>query len=1005
MNGLHIRTLPGRRWNNPVLIGAGYGYLAVVDRFGDYDVIRVTDQYAGAGAEGFNSDGMPLDEVNWEEVDDLCRVNTPTGSQCTGLKINQNGVLVAGVTDGGKARFIKADILGRLTGQLEAHYEGEITVESHFEDMLGETVGNPAELETKAGEMMNSFMGLSKGGGSSAVYHLNLATGEIERLLGLPLNDEPMAVGHAAQIVSILCGSGGIATRVMRFHDKDNSFLMSDITSPQSTPSPESYAVQHTYFPKDYPLPDGASEEDIKNYLKTAKSVNKIGDTEVSSGVTREIDPVQSSDALNENRTQAAGIDATSFYQVQNYEIPISFIDIPANSGLIFFESCFNTLTELYNKFEIAQDGSPTSTIDTTKLIFRAVHGTHYDYLSDGGFTYGCRLEAGGVSSYTNGLKGIHLATDADDAPGSLKPLRDLKAAIVDAGTGLVIYRHLKPLGYPFYSGSYVTLTPVNGVSRSECTVEAETVVESFDGIKRPDLIESPDYPAEYAGTKEYDSPWTLFIRHVHTPRNYITLNLKQASWNAREEDGSFKPEWNPHTQANPVEGSASWQAFWPWGSSHDAPDFEESAAGGFFALDAAKVKTTRHAQARADIADLEDQNVDLQAAIDTGQLTQAQADANQTQIETNTNSIAQLQLIFESEDESIWAYPSGTFRIPFDHIGLSTPQDTADPNEIDPPLVEPESEQVTAPGVAPALSVVQLGEEQTDTNGRPIYRGCVIEPGFKGWVAVEVKFTKEGVSSDGITGYTNPEARANGLGRGVGSAPPFHSVIGHSSGTVYEAGYIASEGAMTKWDVGVSMFSDMGTTPLGQGDAPDLFACRSYRFYSPDEVMSLAPTEIGELLANTLGVNSLPRLDNEYHRGFVYGCYDPLWGVSINALMTNLAFGVYRYGYRTFNVENGTAASPICAKTDPGYFVSHNCEAIDCGNVQCNSFLFSNNKLYASDYVYPVIRTPILSVQGHYRMKEDPYKDMGIGVGRFITIYIEFNLNNPPWNFDVVMP
>jgi len=1017
LNGLHIRTLPGRRWKNPVLVGAGYGYLAVVDRFVDYDVIRITDQYAGAEETDFDSNGMPSDSVDWENLEDFYQINTPSGTHCTGLKINRNGVLIGGVS-GDKARFIKADIRGHAGEEdVVSAFDGEVDITPIFSERLGESIGNPAEIEASPSDKMHNFMGISTGDGANAVFHLNLVTGEIERLLGLPIGEEPMAVGHAGQIVSILCGTEGVATRVLRFNDKDSSYMMSDTDSPKSTPAPQTFQVSHTFSPQDYPLPENASPEEIKKYLNITNVLNN-GEAEAQHGDTREIVPSQTSDALNENRTQdPEGKDSTSFYQSKNYDVPVSFINVPTNSGLIFFESCFNTLTELYNKFEIAQDGSPTDAIDTTQIIFRAVNATYYDYLSDGGFTYGCRKQAGGVSIFTNGLKGIHLATDQDDTPGTLKPLRDLKAALVDSGTGLILYRYMKPLAYPFYAGSYVTLTPVTGASRTECTTEAETMIESFDGIARPGFTKSEDYPEAFDNANEYDSPWTLFIRHVRTPRNLVNLKPKAASWTSRDDDGSYLPEWNPQTKENPVEGDGNWLQFWPWTSgSHNTPEFSSSGAGGFFAVDGKKYKTTAYAQANAEIADLQAQNAVLQAAIDSRQLTEAQAVAYEADIESNNNSIAQLQTVFENPDESIWAYPPGYFNTIFNNIALSESQDTTDPNETDPTAIEPVSEVVTAPStideagtiisVPPALSVVQLGEQLVDASGRPMHRGCVIEPGFKGWAAIEVNFTKEGVSSDGSTGYTNPEFRANGLGKMVGSAPPYHGYPGHSAGYVYESGYTASGGAITDWDVDISLFSDMGLAKTGadtKNCAPTLFPCSAYQFRSPDEVLDLAPPDIGSILANTLYVNQLPSIDNVFHKGYVFGCYDPLWSVCVKAILMNLAFDVYRYGYRTFQVDH--PGTPICAGADPGYFVSHNCEAIDCGNVQCLSFVFYGNKLYADDPVYPVIRTPILSVNGYYNMKEDPYKDMDISVGRFISVYMELKLNNPVWNFDMVMP
>jgi hypothetical protein len=65
LNGYHIRSIPGSRWSNPIMLGAGAGYLAVVDRFQDFDLIRFTNEYAGADPDAaFDTYGFPVKDYN-----------------------------------------------------------------------------------------------------------------------------------------------------------------------------------------------------------------------------------------------------------------------------------------------------------------------------------------------------------------------------------------------------------------------------------------------------------------------------------------------------------------------------------------------------------------------------------------------------------------------------------------------------------------------------------------------------------------------------------------------------------------------------------------------------------------------------------------------------------------------------------------------------------------------------------------------------------------------------
>jgi hypothetical protein len=97
--------------------------------------------------------------------------------------------------------------------------------------------------------------------------------------------------------------------------------------------------------------------------------------------------------------------------------------------------------------------------------------------VSEGGYTFGSDNAYGAEdirgASNTSGLVGESLAADKGYEVGTLKRI-DAKAALIDATTGLFIYRHPKPhSGYRVYGGDYVALDPVQDNSALEVEILA----------------------------------------------------------------------------------------------------------------------------------------------------------------------------------------------------------------------------------------------------------------------------------------------------------------------------------------------------------------------------------------------------------------------------------------------------------------------------------------------------------------------------------------------------
>jgi hypothetical protein len=134
LNGYHIRTLPGSRWSHPVMLGAGAGYLAVVDRFQDYDLIRFTNEYAGADPEtAFDSDGFPSRTYAWDSIEDLYSIPTPRGTQATSVTIAPSGIALVGLSSPENLpTYLTVDIEGSVAGTPQSYYGKAATLPEPF---------------------------------------------------------------------------------------------------------------------------------------------------------------------------------------------------------------------------------------------------------------------------------------------------------------------------------------------------------------------------------------------------------------------------------------------------------------------------------------------------------------------------------------------------------------------------------------------------------------------------------------------------------------------------------------------------------------------------------------------------------------------------------------------------------------------------------------------------------------------------------------------------------
>ena len=1011
MNGYHIRTIPATRWVSPVLLGAGEGLLAVVDRFSDHDLIRVTDAYGGAGAASFDDDGFPLDGVHFGQFQDIKTIPTPKGTHVTGLKILPRGQLIAGIDDGqGNCRYIKTDI--KNSGYKA--YEGELDTEDAFK-ALGTPVGTPASYDSSPSRRMHDFVHLVKTpDGAGAIHITNHLTGRVNNLMGLPPGT-PLGIAHSSDFLTVLHRSTAGTTQLIRLPLRSNSYLLAGVEGDTMVPRPQEYQATHTFMPRDMPFPATATEAAVRVYLRQSGYINLANDADIPPATIARIAQLHakgqpwlrmidsaSSTTLNDGRVQTGGsIEVTR--GVGRINVPASLIALPDSSGLLMIESTYGTITELYNK--MTADGD----VDTAKPIFRSVHASHYDWLSEGGWTYGCATADSTTqdNAITNGLKGISIATDVSAEPGTLKSLPDFKALLVDAKTGLILYRMPKPQGVHMYGGAYASLSVLDKTTATEsgCGVQVDLVASHLDGIDRknnkeavvisPETQETdPVYAFEYSNPLDVDFPWQVDRRRVTSTRA-PKLVLSEESWTYRSTFGSIKPQWRGLSSPASIVQSSTFHYPGP----QTSPVLQTSAYSGFFNLRLPKEQTTRCAVLAADLGDaqslLADANNQLLSVRDQPDKYKASIAALTAQIVQLGAQIGSLQVEVAQCDITdpgnvIFQVPRPLQQRVFGPMAL-TPEQSVDP------LKGASIAAVTIPGPMTPWTPANVAEAGTDV---PTVRAVVVNPNIRSWIATEIKLVRNVDSrGDGCSGWLTPEARRGLFGARIGVASDSdllhfndgdaQSVCGGvHAGSVYDTGDFASGGVSGDWEI----------TVLANGKEIGSF-CEKVTF--DQQIIDQAPSDLVESLAQTFAANvqDVDAPEGFYHKGKVYFTEEVVTTVQIKVKLVNYAFDVYRYGWRT--VERGSPPGALSIDfngytrigRDPGYYVDNNCEAFCVGNVFCNDFVFQGRKLCNQDLPAPVVRNVLWEGSATYTITNNPYENQGIGVGNAINAYFDFNL------------
>ena len=1053
INGWHIRTIPASRFLNPVLVGAGAGVVAVVERTGSYDFIRITDEYGGAGASSYDAWGFPLTTVDFTSIDDFRQIVVPTGYQVTGLKILPNGMLIAGISNGsGTYTYLKALVDTLPTnvddsidsGPFEAAtpYEGINVLPQPF-DLIGNPVGSFSLYDVAGGDRMYQIFTAAQHpvlGGS--VLCFDFIRNKVIGHFGLPQGTSVISLTQSGEIVSILV-QDSTSTYIIRAQVEQLTYFMAGNTSDKTIPPPSTYPVYHTFTPQDDPYFANIASptiNDLIGYLEFSGFLNKdsayfgvntritaSNQVETTSGIhlgsvsyvlnlllsggridsSNPNTPIVTtppelpytpdgpftkitatdSTTISDGRSGISAVYTTSFGGSSrgNTSYPvIKIASSPVSKSYQpqYIEGTDGVVTEMYAK-------RLDNKIDISKALFLSLHNDYYDWLSWGGFTYGCT--SGTVTTaQTSGIIPISLATDTSGELGQHKDLPDLKVVIYDYKTGLIIYREPKPQGFTVFGGFYADLALPSTISQSSCGISTDSEATLLDGIDRPsDTSPVPSDENNYypvLATQEtstvdavpvvawditsdpdpwgdYNYPWQMFVRKASST-GVINVTPKLSSWTTKSRQFTdIMPWWRNLT--NPCVVTSVLNMFYPPNGTVAAPTLTCSALSGFWFLG-------------------------LPLDTDTFSIPNA-----------ISNTILQ---VTTSDAQNIDPILGGTVEIP----------------------------EVIAPADA-WNSITIPGDDNTHT------RGVVIDPGIRSWVAVELQLNRyNGAENDGQVAWLEPETRAGLLGLNVGSAA-ISDIIGADPksilypycggivpGDVYSTGFEALGGASGAWEYQIYINGALAKTVA----TPVTYT---------GQITGMAPTDMqSSLLAAFNAAGSVDPVVG-LHFGNVYFTPDIVKTVMVKVQLVNYAVDVIRYGVKTIsyvetqdNITGSIPAQPgnidatilgykpnvgtttqVNGKTidnfsygkSPDFYTGNDCSALCSGNVTCASFVGEGQgKLCTNDPISASVRNVLAEIVATCNIPDsnDPYLAQGLGVGRYINAYLNFNLNAGLFNYNI---
>lgn len=957
--GYHIRTIPAsRRYVNPVAVGAGAGLMAVVDRFGSGDLIRITDPLANAGTAAFDDDGFPVDGFAWDQVSDTLQLDVDriirtqkisgVGSFVRGITILPRGFLIA-LLDGG---FMVWDVVEQFERNCRVFALPEPFTAFTFN-------GHPGEYDQRRESGVYRFVAPANSeDGTSCLLIINYLLGSVDFVI--PGKDAPVIGGTlCGEVGSIWTASDGVnCDEVTRLQFSSKTYFGSGAISDKTLPDPKETTVEATFD-----VLDGSSDPGYLDFVNRGPGdqVYAPDEESTSSGGTGRPLDASSTTALNRGRTSVAGTVDSALPSAQGILLSAKRVDTDPGELVRRVSYLHNTVAEM-NALP-----SPPSNEDVQRPLYILLHGTNLDFLSNGGFVYGCVLPPdeshpnGSVTPVNDGLIPFDIAVDRSSERGRLKEPPDAKFALIDVTSGLCLPENpLKPLGFNIYAGDFACLKTVlqgnNGFTRASdtpCTRTFWDAQEESDGLHRafsdtenapvplassvqPHVISYPNpVPAAVTdGNVPLDSPWSCFQPRIVPPVRLLA-GPAVSTWTRKDQDGAYLDPWLDEAQrtAPAIEVNRSSQMLYPPVSSGtNTPIFDVSCRSGFFLLNWQHQET----------------------------------------------------------DE-------GGYEIP----------DSIKEAVIGPMDTTPAQEEPTEPEavVLPIASELRPAFLQAGSNLEPngdLRRTVGFTTNIRSWVGMEIKLERSGEITDGKAAWLQPAALENGLGVPVsaGLYPATSEAIvctvqgqpGASPGYAYDYGDVAGDGAVGAWEIDVFF----------NGRPAQTIATR----VTSAAQIALAPSEAQSLLNNDFLASGASSLG--YHKGRVYYSSEIIKTVTIKARLVNYAFAVYRIGWHTISFlhKDAFGGQSFCPGHDPGFYAGNNCEATCCGNVACVSQVLFGNKLFSSDITRPTVINVLWEGEATYTIPDsnNPYLENGMQVGYLTDIFFSFDLNGAmsSWNINL---
>lgn len=991
--GFHIRTIPPSRFHNPTKVATGGGFMAVVESYGTTDLIRITDYHVGATLDvgvAWDSNGLPVTGFDWTSIPDITQINVAQilasgpdysidGSapklaastpRVSGIAITAYGLVIA--TLEGTPTVLIWDIPGAQVnpdGSIVPQYKrwcGAFVLPNVFS---GATLrGNPILHDVRKTATFYNFAVAADWAdtGSTGVLVINAMQSQVVGAFPGPTG---MSIGGVltGNVLNHFISTTGqpIADTIIRNVYAGDDFFASGVQSDTQTPAPTNTAISKTFTVLD-PYDDNPTISAVnkgaflQNYQFTTQ--------EASSGEA--ISPGRSLPAGSTTGSLGPGTQSVVSQTVSNYteesfqmDMPQIAIDNPTDLNIMSVNGLNNIVA-----YACARKTDPL-----TSSLYTLLHGTHADYLSDGGFVYGCQASdgSGDIQGVTSGLQPIYIAVDRSAEPGALVPLPDIKVGLFDIGTNLMVYTGAKSLGYRYYGGMSAGLALSDDYSDGEieatqCTLSEDLLIEQYDGVlytynrntpgqaggtfdmRQQSFAQSLSFPTAILNANDGRLPWVLFVPRATKKDQFSVVPVDDRTMATVDQDGHPLPWWGTSQTQNPVvKLNASSQFYYPASPGTPAPTLNTDGGGGFFGLNWPKT-------ALADGSGYATPDSILQYKIGPIQETPAGTDVS------NTTPV--------QDDVETFAPPLPSFP------GVALGQ-------------EPQ----------PLAVGTNIG---TGANAQ-LERVVAFETDVRSIVAISVNLD---CGDFGASSWRTPQYATNLLGNPVAGQtgtindPQDYNDLGISNSCIYDAG------------------DNSGL--LGSGDAVGLFEIEVFFNGQPaysiaqavfDEniINDICPDEAVDLLQQVFNTQNTDNLNSDiasYIQGRVFISDQVIKTVTIKVRLINYASDVFRVGFQNLNFNQATTLDPdgYHFGPDPGFLDGINCASDLFGNTECLSYiLFGQVKLLGSDPIRTLVGNLLWEGTATYQMN-DPYIAQGLGVGRLWVINYEFNLNTSPAAYKV---